>query len=684
MRMLMVPILGLTLAIELRAQKADPAEVQFKAAQHKQNVDGDLKAAIDQYRKVVARAGSNRDLAARALLQLGDCYEKLGDTEARKAYEQVIRDFGDRTDATARARARLATLVRSSDGIAGIRARRVWAGSGVDGSGSVSADGRYLTYINWDTGDLAIRDLTTGQNRMLTDKGPWSKSNQFADMPVMSRDSKQIAYVWENESGIGYELRVMNRDGSGIRTLTSSKLREWIRPYAWSGDGKFIVAVNERGDIDQTTRIVRVNVNDGAVKVLKVLDGGRYRHDRMALSGDSRYLAYSRPAEKRLTERDIYLLNIVNGTETAIMTHPADEAVLGWTPDGKHVIFSSTRLNPAGAWILPINDGKVSGPPELAKGDLGSVTPLGITSDGSLFYQPTIRGPYNSVEVYTAPMDPTTGRVTGPQRLLAKTFTGTASAPFWSPDGRSIAYRVQNLGGTLATAVTIRDVASGDEQTFTAIQGMPRGWSPDGSFVVLQGRPDQSDKAQGAYKMERNGQTTPLAMRSKDGLLTFPNLLSNGKTLVFVTNRIIRTRDLETGNERTLYQSPRSLTGLALSPGRDKIAFSSGPSIFTMGLEASSPREIFKLADPDNESFAFSSVTWQTTSHVIFSKHRNRGKSELWRVPATGGQPEDLGLTLDDIHYVSVSPKGDQVAFCVGANVGPEIWALENFLPAGR
>lgn len=47
----------------------------------------------------------------------------------------------------------------------------VRSGTDTDSSGAVSPDGRLLAYTNWDTGDLAVRDLRSGQSRMVTNKG---------------------------------------------------------------------------------------------------------------------------------------------------------------------------------------------------------------------------------------------------------------------------------------------------------------------------------------------------------------------------------------------------------------------------------------------------------------------------------------------------------------------------------
>src|SRR5712692_7337221 len=171
-------LLATSLAI---AQKADQAEVLMQAAHQKQLVEGQLEEAIQLYNSILAKYSGNRAVAAKALVQMGQCYEKLGNTEARKAYEHVLRDYADQNEAAAQARARLAVLSgnvasRSSEMVT----RRVWAGSDVEAGVSLSPDGRYLTCVDWTTGDLALRDLATGKMRRLTKGG---SSTDFMPRP---------------------------------------------------------------------------------------------------------------------------------------------------------------------------------------------------------------------------------------------------------------------------------------------------------------------------------------------------------------------------------------------------------------------------------------------------------------------------------------------------------------------
>src|SRR5262245_49133083 len=79
----------------------------FEQALAKERVDGNLAEAIKLYERVVTEFASDRALAARALAQVGLCYEKLGRDDAVTAYERLVRDFSDQPEPVNHARARL-------------------------------------------------------------------------------------------------------------------------------------------------------------------------------------------------------------------------------------------------------------------------------------------------------------------------------------------------------------------------------------------------------------------------------------------------------------------------------------------------------------------------------------------------------------------------------------------------
>ncbi len=124
------------------SQKNTTPEAMLRAAMDKETVDGDLKAAIEQYKKVIAQKGASREVVAKALLRLGGAYEKQGSAEARPAYERVVREFADQAEAVQEARARLEAAPSKAGGKS---LRQVCAGADCDGT--ISPDGRYLDLL---------------------------------------------------------------------------------------------------------------------------------------------------------------------------------------------------------------------------------------------------------------------------------------------------------------------------------------------------------------------------------------------------------------------------------------------------------------------------------------------------------------------------------------------------------
>ena len=86
-----------------------------------------------------------------------------------------------------------------------------------------------------------------------------------------------------------------------------------------------------------------VSVADGSVRVLKKLDK-LPRRDGLKIgdlfSPDGRHVVFD-SGQKDSSKRDIHILSTDGSREAVLVEHPADDFVLGWTPDGKYLIFAS-------------------------------------------------------------------------------------------------------------------------------------------------------------------------------------------------------------------------------------------------------------------------------------------------------------------------------------------------------
>ena len=222
-------------------QKATTPDAILGEALHQEEAAGNLEAAIDGYKKVIADPSAGRQLVATALLHLGVSYAKLGHKDARATLERVTRDYGDQAQIAAQARAQLAALGGAKvDDDTRVVARQVWAADDVEPFGAPSADGRQYAYIDQTSGNLAIRDLTTGERRQLTHATTAADGYGFS--PVMSPDGRHIAYSWWKDGG---SIRVIGTDGSRPRVLFQ-KPGMLVDALRWSPNGRQIAAVDRR------------------------------------------------------------------------------------------------------------------------------------------------------------------------------------------------------------------------------------------------------------------------------------------------------------------------------------------------------------------------------------------------------------------------------------------------------
>ena len=225
------------------AHQVQSPEALFASALHQEEVEGNLEVAIEAYETILAQASTSRGVTGRALLHIGTCYEKLGRTGAREAYERLLLEYADQPRVIVAARERLALLadadpVQAADGVVTRRVGVVEAG---DTGGTISADGRYLSFA--DSPDLAVRDLESGDTRLLTSDGSWGGAAMgWPEVSVVSPDARLVAYNWCTPDFF-YELRVIGMDGSNQRVLYRNKEVGNLEPTSWSPDGKTISVV---------------------------------------------------------------------------------------------------------------------------------------------------------------------------------------------------------------------------------------------------------------------------------------------------------------------------------------------------------------------------------------------------------------------------------------------------------
>ena len=662
----------------------NPREL-FEQARMLDEGNQSLTEAIALYRQVATLSTDQRKLAAEAQLRVGLLYERLGQTaEAQRAFAAVVNEYTDQTEAVRQAQSRMAAARVDEEAASDIIIRQVWAGPEVDVTGAPSPDGRYLSFVDWETGDLAVRDLKTGRNRHLTNKGSWNESSEFAYYSRISPDGMQVAYAWFNED-LFFDLRLISFDGSGLRVLYRNEELAYLQPFDWSQDGKHILALFSRND--RTRQIVLVSVADGSVRVLKTLDWRSPQ--KMSLSPDGHYIVYDFPPQEDAPERDLFLLSTDGSREIPLAAHPANDLFPVWTPDGKGILFGSDRTGTLDFWLLSMSDGNAQGSPELVKKGMGRLSPMGFTRDGAFYYiLPTgIR------DVYVATLDLAGGRLLEPPTPVTQRFVGANRNPDWSPDGRFLAFVSQRGSVSGERILVIRTVETGEERELRPALtsfNRPR-WSPDGRTILVVGK-DNKNRT-GLYGIDvQTGDVTTIVQHEL-GYVQHPAWSPDGKAVYYLrydptasSHLRILGRDLETGQEKAVFDpGPKAGIGnMSLSPDGRQVVFTinDGRStiIRVVGVTGGAPRELLSVKNPAGVI----PLAWTPDGrHLLFAKSDSTRSQEqifeLWHIPVEGGEPQKHELAMERLFDLRIHPDGRRLAFTAGQNKA-EIWVMENFL----
>jgi Tol biopolymer transport system component len=660
-------------------------EVAFKAAMDREVIDGDLKGAIEEYKKVVAAAGSNRALAAQALLKIAEAYQKLGDAQAPEAYARLVRDYADQRDAVATARTRLAALQSHAAG-GGISLRKVYAGEGINGR--VSPDGKWVSFTDWSTGpgNLAIRDLVSGTKRVLTQRQAGSDFRSYANGSVVSPDGRQVAYLWVQLPEYEFQVRIVPTDGSADPRIVH-RSRNYLAVKDWTPDGMSLLVM--RSFEDQTWQIALVAVRDGSIRQIKSL--GWVQVDAR-ISPDGRYIAYDVPAGDGIAH-DIFILTADGSQEMPIVQHPANDHSTIWSPDGSRLLFISDRTTTPSLWSVPVKDGKPAGAIELVKNDIGTVVPLTMTRNGTLYYN--VRG-YARLNVYRAALG-NDGKVSGVHDVLIDTHVNSNFGASLSLDGKRLAY----FSNRPEPVLVIRDLSSGQERDYplnlriyTLYFNGP-GWLPDGRSVLLQAS-DNQRPGTGLYRVELDtGKAEEVGpaqfgfgfRASPDGTAVFYNQEGGALTRFDLATRevtIVRDTPVSIEESEIVLSSPAiSRDGSRLAYVHRDIGKAGGnrTEIVVDTPTGGEPRVIFRYPGPAI-TVTFNTLSWSPDDRHILFVTEEQNVQTIWRVPVDGGAAEQMGVSMNArIKAPQIEPGGRGLIFSTNGAGSDEIWALENFLP---
>jgi len=165
--------------------------------------------------------------------------------------------------------------------------------------------------------------------------------------PAFSPDGTRIVYR-DSRRGINRddEIYVMNADGSGQTNLTNNPANDW--GPSWSPDGTKIIFNSFRDNPGRQSGYVMNTDGSGAQRI------GDIWVEYPAFSPDGTKIAFESlepDASGNDPNYNIYIMNADGSGVSRLTDYRGQDVGAAWSPDGKKIVFTSTRDNE----ILPGN-----------------------------------------------------------------------------------------------------------------------------------------------------------------------------------------------------------------------------------------------------------------------------------------------------------------------------------------
>jgi len=711
-----VVALALMLASTPPSYGQQSAEELYQAGLHQEEVQGNPESAIEVYERILEEFPDNRAVNAKAQLHIGLCYEKLGLTEAQRAYQRVIDGYPERQDEVAVARERLAKLTQALAELERKpRFRKIEIASNPQ-AGVLSPDGNMLAFPS-DGALWAVPlhgkvdpDIAGEPVRLADVPGVWP----VGSMPAWSADGEWIAVNYQAQDDDHHVYLIPAAGGEPRVVQMPVRGRGWWNyRVSLSPDGQQ-VAISTfdpagQEDIWRWSSMPFLYSTPTAGGELRRM--ASVRGEQGAFSPDGKFIAFVGPRRKRdwpegierkqpdlaPYDTELWVVPTAGGGEVKLATVQGRLRGPVWSPDGRFVAIHhepGQTMASKEIWVYPLSpDASSAGEPIKISLPRPSFNMLaGWTPDDELgvFVETDLQ-----VSLYTVPASG------GPAAQL--TSDGIPHYPRWSPDGERIYLRWIRpdddpavtpvpIGGAGLASVPAAggDVVEIGQSFRTGTPGAGHNVSPDGERIVIFGaRRGDSQPLPDVWTFPLD-EGRPIRLTNDESSERNPCWSPDGRWVAFVdTHERSEDDGFEAihlvsaeGGQISQISSESDGVGagaIAFSPDGERIAFFSAGAIKTIPVQGGQPEVLVAEVSSGRHSQLEFSPDGSRIAH-------NAG-GKIWITPLDGGVPEELrtGLPADaDLREVSWSPNGERIVFMALIGGDSEFFLISDFLREER
>ena len=385
---------------------------------------------------------------------------------------------------------------------------------------ALSPDGRHVAFVwggaegtNW---DVYVRQAGAETPLRLT-RDPGDDLR-----PVWSPDGTQVAFQRYTDDTC--DVLVVPALSGPVRRVAScfaftAPERAFVAPrIAWSPDAQWLAMTARRSD-QERPGIYLFSPETQAMRKLTTPTDRDWADVDPAFSPDGTDLAFGRYGQDG--SMDLYVVSVADGRERRLTTDHRSLLGHSWTPDGRHLVFSSDRGGTFALWTVPASGG----------------SPAWIPASGAQLKRPTLAEEGRRLIYEDWRYDTNIWRLAlaGDTAQAAPVIASTRwdVHPAYAPEGTQIAF-VSDRSGSYE--VWLADADGANPWRLTALEdavvGIPR-WSPDGRYLVFDVR---TQGRAALYRVEAAG-GTPRRLTPDASDNAVASWSPDGAWLYFASNR---------------------------------------------------------------------------------------------------------------------------------------------------